>query len=611
MAATEICYRCMEQSMHGGQCVRCGMPLQAKVSPPGALPLGTVLVGRFMTGVALGSGGFGITYIALDHETRERVAIKEYYPTSLCRRDHDGVQVSPISADAAVEYERSLRSFQKEACTLYELREHPNIVKVRGRFETNGTAYFVMELLKGQDMRQFLRKGEGKLSMAGLYPRIAPVLGALAYAHSMGVYHRDLSPDNLYLCDDGNIKLIDFGAAHVDILEFTRSYPGVRKAGYTPLEQNLSSDKEGPWTDVYAIAATMYFLLTGEAPPNCYDRLGERDCIVPPSGKGANITPQAEKVLLKALALKYQDRYRTINAFARELHAAMQSTALRQPLRPAVMAPEQQTSSPEPLPQQQRKDQFAQEAHRDSGRAALPGTRPVKTFGLSQMARYGLGYLAELGLFYGLPSLLWGPWGMLVGYGAMCLVNLVMILGDPGATIGQWLFGLRLNTGDGLPPRVASVLPYALLYGLPPLMMAEAIFAWRKRETVLWHETLLGLGIGLLPHTARTPRSTVPVLTLVCHGGPMAGTSLHYPDRAMLLGRDPRRANTLLHGEDKRVSGLHCEIMALGDAYAVIDRESTNGTYLNGARLPANKPMPLRNGDHLSIGLEQFTISLT
>ncbi len=222
----------------------------------------------------LGQGGFGITYLARDTNLDHEVAIKEYLPTDLATRTEDS-SVVPISDGQSETYGWGLHRFINEAQTLVKFR-HPNIVQVVAVFEANNTAYMVMEYVKGRTLEDAFRykKIEGEEALTGIF---SAVLEGLELIHNAGFIHRDIKPDNIYLREDGTPVLLDFGSARQAIGAQTRTLTALVSPGYAPLEQYDNSTegerKQGPWTDIYALGATMYRAVVGKAPPDAMQRV--------------------------------------------------------------------------------------------------------------------------------------------------------------------------------------------------------------------------------------------------------------------------------------------------------------------------------------------------
>jgi serine/threonine protein kinase len=244
-----------------------------------ALPAGT-LIGRYQVASVLGQGGFGITYLARDTQLGRDVAVKEYLPAALAVRP-DGSSVLPRSTEVADDFGWGRSRFIDEGRTLANLHEAPSIVKVFDFLEANGTAYIVMELLRGRTLEDRV-KAEGPLPPAGLQAILRPLLSGLQKVHDAGFLHRDIKPANIMLGADGRPALIDFGAARVAMADRSRTMTAIFTPGYAAPEQ-FTSAKQGPWTDIYGLAATLHYAITGKAPPSAFDRLME-DAYAPLGG---------------------------------------------------------------------------------------------------------------------------------------------------------------------------------------------------------------------------------------------------------------------------------------------------------------------------------------
>ena len=281
---------------------------------PLALPEQTVLAGQYVITKILGQGGFGITYEAIDHKTGGRVAIKEYFPDSLATRNQGQTQVIPFTGDRGENFAYGKECFLQEAETLAEFIGNENIVRIYSYFEEYGTAYFVMDFIEGTNLDEYLRQHGGKISFDEASRILLPVMEALGAVHQKGVVHRDVAPDNIYLTTDGNIKLIDFGAARQSLGDKSQSLDVVLKHGFAPKEQYSRRGRQGPYTDVYALGATFYYVLTGKRPPDSIDRMDE-DSLVPPSKLGVAIPKEAEDAILKALRVRAGERFQSMDDF--------------------------------------------------------------------------------------------------------------------------------------------------------------------------------------------------------------------------------------------------------------------------------------------------------
>jgi serine/threonine protein kinase len=257
-----------------------------------------------------------------------KVAIKEYFPSDFAKRAHESTQLSVFSGDASSYCKRGLASFLDEARRLAAFARQGNIVAVHDTLETHNPAYIVMEYLEGRTLKELLRE-KGKLGFSEAMSIITPVLDALVAVHGAGIIHRDVAPDNIFIREDGSVTLIDFGAARAFAKDANRSMTVVLKPGYAPTEQYLSKGSQGPWTDVYATAATLYRILTGVVPEESIQRSLE-DGLVPPSDLGADLPLKAEGALMAALVVKPEQRTRDIATLKAGLSGKLPQAA-RQP----------------------------------------------------------------------------------------------------------------------------------------------------------------------------------------------------------------------------------------------------------------------------------------
>jgi WD40 repeat protein len=240
---------------------------------------GTELVGDFRIETVLDAGGFGITYVAREIALDRQVAIKEYFPIDFAARRDQGSAV-PRSADCAPDYEWGLERFIDEAQTLARF-DHPNIVRVFRYFRANNTAYIVMKYEEGRSFKRWLADLGRAPRQRELDQFVDPLLDALSVVHAADMLHRDIAPDNIIVRSDGSPVLIDFGAARSDLAQHSRTVSALVKPGYSPYEQYAEIGKQqGPWTDIYALAATLYHAITGKRPPDAPSRV-VRDELVP------------------------------------------------------------------------------------------------------------------------------------------------------------------------------------------------------------------------------------------------------------------------------------------------------------------------------------------
>lgn len=318
MKNKKICYNCFQEISEEATCPHCGYDPEAnRADFPTALPHGTVLNGRYIIGRVLGQGGFGITYIAQDWKSKKLVAVKEYLPDTMASRS-ETCQVSAYSGQYQDNFIYGKECFMKEAQVMSEFIGVPGIVQVYQYFEENGTAYFVMDYVEGISFQTYLRNHGGKISWQEAEQILFPVMDALSLVHSRGVIHRDVTPDNIYITEDNTVKLLDFGAARYSLGDRSRSLDVVLKHGFAPKEQYTRHGRQGPYTDVYSVAATFYFAITGRKAPDAIDRI-DQDDLVPPSTLGSDIPSEKEDALLKALEVQPSDRFQTMTDFKNAL----------------------------------------------------------------------------------------------------------------------------------------------------------------------------------------------------------------------------------------------------------------------------------------------------
>lgn len=298
-------------------CPHCGCVEGSISSEVFQLRPGTLLKGHYLLGKVIGFGGFGTTYLAWDETMDRPVAIKEYLPTIFATRNTEKTKVTVYAGAKAEQFEKGRKQFLEEARKLAKFTGHESIVGVYDFFEENGTAYIVMEYLEGETLTDLLKR-EGKLSYDAAIRIAEPILKALRDVHKEGIVHRDVAPDNIRITKDGKVKLLDFGAAREASVNHSHSLSVIYKPGYAPEEQYQSRGEQGPWTDVYALAATFYKMLTGVKPAPSLERL-VHDTLVPPSQMGAKLTKNQENAILNALNVRRESRTQSAEEFLREL----------------------------------------------------------------------------------------------------------------------------------------------------------------------------------------------------------------------------------------------------------------------------------------------------
>ena len=314
----KTCFNCFHEYEAGEKrCPYCGFPAGYfnRKDYPDALECGSVLYGRYVLGKVLGQGGFGITYLANDYKRNKPVAVKEYFPKEAAKRNGPN-QVIPVSHSKSEAFQYGMDRFLDEARTLAEFIGNKNIVKVHRFFKENGTAYFVMDYVKGMSFVDLLKRKGGKISWDEAWAVFSPIVNALGIVHSKGIVHRDVAPDNIVIGVDGHVKLLDFGAARYSMGQYSKSLDVILKRGFAPVEQYTRHGRQGPYTDVYALAATFYVAVTGRVPPESTERM-DQEKLIPPRELGADIPVYAEQALLKAMALNSSQRFQTMDEFRR------------------------------------------------------------------------------------------------------------------------------------------------------------------------------------------------------------------------------------------------------------------------------------------------------
>ena len=311
---TTRCAGCMAITTEPTRCEHCGYE-SGSDRYLHALAEGTCLNHRFVVGRILGKpGGYGITYLAWDKTLNTAVAIKEFLPQRLATRTPGDTEIVPNSADDTSVFEEGLFEFMDEARLLIRFT-HPNIARVRDFFQENGTAYMVMDYYEGHSLGEHMAKRQKALTMDEAIAYLSPILDGLGEVHEAGYIHRDIKPTNIYLTHEGWPILLDFGAARYALGDQTQSLTVMLTPGFAPVEQYLSRGKQGPWTDIYSCAATLYYLLSGHKPTSSLDRQDEDDLhtLNPAVSKGLS------KVIMRGLALAHTERPASAATFKKML----------------------------------------------------------------------------------------------------------------------------------------------------------------------------------------------------------------------------------------------------------------------------------------------------
>jgi len=307
----------------------------------------TILAGKYLIGKVIGEGGFGISYIGLDLNLELVVAIKEFYPNGFVTRESNvTTMVSMYAGKNEADVSKWREGFINEARNLAKFSNLNGIVEVRDFFNENGTAYIVMEYIDGITLKQYLKQNGGKIPVNKTLEMMEPVVRALSKVHDAGMIHRDISPDNIMITKYGGMKLLDFGAAREFAGNAEKSLSIMLKPGYAPEEQYRSRGKQGPWSDVYALTATIYKCITGVTPVESMERMRE-DILKSPKELGVGISDALDAAIMQAMAVYAENRIQNMDA----LHTALYSD------KSAVKAEPSKVSPPPSVPPENRQTQ--------------------------------------------------------------------------------------------------------------------------------------------------------------------------------------------------------------------------------------------------------------
>lgn len=311
------CLNCMKEVEGAyGICPECGYELNAGPKELLYIAPGTVLHERYIIGTVVGSGGFGIVYKAWDTLLSQTVAIKEYFPNGIVTRTPGNPQVIVIKRE---EYANGLARFLDEARRTAKFSGHPKIVNIHTFFEMNNTAYIVMEYIEGISLGNFMKQENGKLSLDFATDVVLELLEALEVIHKEKILHRDIKPGNLFLTETG-AKLFDFGAARLSDTDNEKTRSIVLTPGFAPVEQYESKSKQGPYTDLYAVGALFYFMVTGKKPDESTDRAVE-DNMPEPKELVPGVPDYINNIIMRAMSINPALRFQTASEFRNAIMA--------------------------------------------------------------------------------------------------------------------------------------------------------------------------------------------------------------------------------------------------------------------------------------------------
>lgn len=296
-------------------CKICGFSENNYVPEDMVLPCGSILMGKFIIGKVLGRGGFGITYLAYDAKFSKIIAIKEYFPIELAIRKKGQTNLMVRDKKCLELFKVGVMKFYNEAKFIANFSNEPSIVRIYQFFFENNTAYLTMEYLRGMTLKDYVIN-YGVINDGQALYIAEEVASALSRIHLQNVLHRDVCPDNIMLCSNGSVKLLDFGSARQVFPEGSQLLSVILKPGFAPIEQYTSKGKQGEWTDIYSLAASMYYGMTKRIPENPQNRIEDDSEMI---NNIYHIRPDLWEVIYKAMMLKYTDRYLTTKEFCNAL----------------------------------------------------------------------------------------------------------------------------------------------------------------------------------------------------------------------------------------------------------------------------------------------------
>ncbi len=319
------CTRCFGGMIVGGTCTRCHHPEQLPEHRKAtALPLNAYLNNRYYIGDVLGSGGFGITYSAWDKQNNRCVALKELFPSRDVVRMPDKLTVRSIQGQEDY-FKKVSQCFVNEANILIRLRGQDGVVTIYDYFAENGTLYYSMEYLEGVDLKTYYTQNP-IVTWDMLSQIIKPVLQGLNMLHSMSLIHRDISPDNIFITGENHAQLIDFGS--VRTYQGAKSFTTFMKQSFAPWEQYQTDGNQGPWTDIYALCVTLYYVMSRKLPPNATERK-LNDTVEPITKYCPTLPPNVASAIMRGMAVNIQDRYSSVRELAQDLFPEKPTTLAR------------------------------------------------------------------------------------------------------------------------------------------------------------------------------------------------------------------------------------------------------------------------------------------
>ena len=635
----ERCYRCMRGHIVNGVCNNCRRRPAIHTGAAGSKivlqPGTTLLNGEITIGALLGQGGFGATYVA-DSAYDGVIALKEFLPGYMVQeaREDNNLVIRPDKQEI---FHKSLAAFEKEAELLSKLK-HKNIVKVLFKFWENNTVYYGMELLEGTDLATFV-KARKNLAItaevaADFIERMYPVMDALQSLHRWNVYHRDISPSNIFLRgwnkdrDRNNINfdpcLIDFGAAFVARDDLNKSVARVKNLHYSPYEQNLSSDNICPASDIYSFCATLYYALTGEAPQPAVDRMTDGDHLKKPSEINPALQP-LDEVLMYGMKLISRDRIQSMEQLVYELQQAVDKLRGKKPgPKPEPDPAPDPVPEPKPDPRPVIKDN---DGRGDSSRTERIKHPPKTDKDPAAKSIFALLIDIIIPVLLAMPVVYFtGTFAPMIpaALAVMLLMNVITMLAAK-RSLGMLILGMNKRGGVGrrlLAAVLRTIVPFALAdviisaCGAYAYALSNAPAAAQRMEI---HEDKKIEGNADVGGTG-LPENNYPdkTIRIVKPEPPQPSKRARFVLIANYNGADGRPAQHLLYDNTKHrvgrlnceivipetfktVSKYHCDVEVRGDSVLITDK-STNGCFYKGTRMEKETIYRWRPGDKVKLG---------
>ena len=566
--------------------------------PVGVLPPGTILKGQYLTGLYLGQGGFGITYRAYDLVNNRTVAIKEYYPAGMGWSSR-AEKSTRISIREQMDFEYGLKHFRAEAEILRQLSDIPEVVKYIESFDENNTSYYVMELLEGQTLQEYLRVKGKSLSFYQTVELLMPMILGLEKVHRRNITHRDIKPSNLFICKDGTVRILDFGAASAEGSVYAESFMPIISEGYSPPEQNtISHDrgKQGPWSDVYATAGTIYRCVTGKRPPASSARQAG-EALELETGK---LSQQQREMLKKNLSLAPEKRCRSMLSFAQELLTGLkenEAEALRtqyKELRISLPEPSKPELPRPPIPVKPSAPSLSK-----FGNPSQKTSWQIAAFCIDmlffQAVPYALGQLAGADLL--LP--------LFLGFLAGTLVCWKMTCSDLQGSPGELICGLKVRNANNVQPEPREALLYCMIRLFWVMKPADLVCYILTQKPL--GETLSGC-TSVLKNDARQeqkPRELVLQIT----EGLFAGDLVPIPSGRYTFGRYPDVCNLVFPMAYNVVSRVQCVLVVDAVNNIFVTNRSSQGTTVDNRKLRGEESVQARVGSEIAFGREKMIIT--